>query len=79
MFITSEVMDFMSSELHTYSVGKYSLRDLAAYVNNASSVLNFKDVEETRGRKPKSGHKKTSRQAGSFVVDSDERPTFLRL
>src|SRR5689334_20542080 len=31
--------------------------------------------EETKGRKPKSGHKKTSLQAGSFVVDSDERPT----
>lgn len=34
---------------------------------------------ETKGRKLKSGHKKTSRQAGSFVVDSDERPTLLRL
>jgi hypothetical protein len=32
-----------------------------------------------QGRKPKSGHKKTSLQAGSFVVDSDEPPTLLRL
>jgi hypothetical protein len=36
-------------------------------------------MEEQQAEKPKSGHKKTSLQAGSFVVDSDERPTLLRL
>src|SRR4051812_12186452 len=47
-----------------------------------SALNSRKHCEETGGNQrqnPKSGHKKTSLQAGSFVVDSDERPTLLRL
>jgi hypothetical protein len=36
-------------------------------------------TEETKGRKLNSGHKKTSLQAGSFVVDGYKRLTLLRL